>query len=107
MSNSNASVLRREMEDLMREAGQERQMNGKTLQAMEEQPVVVQFGAVVQLQHVRSGAYLTVRNEQAELNKVSLKLEVDASGSASSFFRLMPRFKVPSPPPLLRDGALQ
>ena len=82
-SASNASSLRKEMFNLVREAGQERESNAKTTAAMEENPTAVLFGSTIQLQHVRSGAFLTARNEQAELNKAALKLEVGVCRGSS------------------------
>ena len=90
----NQSMAHSELHFLMREAGQEQESNAKTLAAVEEQPAGVLYGGVVQLQHVRSGGFLTARNEQAEVNKATLKLEVDPAGSSYSFFRIMPRFKI-------------
>ena len=55
----------------------------------------VKYGDVIQLFHVRSGKYLTIRpTELANAERENIKICLDAKGSAFSSLVVVPRFKI-------------
>ena len=56
-------------------------------------PAAVHYGDTVQLQHVRSGAFLSALEAPAAMDPECRALALDPRGSSDAQFRIMPRFK--------------
>ena len=81
------------MNALCRGADNEQRLNNRYMQNKQGQPV--RFGDVVQLFHVKSGKYLTVRpSELATTERENIRVSLDGKGSIYSGFYIMPRFKI-------------
>mmetsp|Transcript_33274 Transcript_33274/g.53603 ORF Transcript_33274/g.53603 Transcript_33274/m.53603 type:complete len:2908 (+) Transcript_33274:214-8937(+) len=77
-------------------ADREEKENEELLQGWDKgHKTSVRYGQVIQLQHVKSGKFLTVASKKvAMLEKECLALELVEGGSESSWIQTMPRFKV-------------
>ena len=53
----------------------------------------VRYGDIVQLQHVKSGGFLSVLEAAAPIDPECRAVVIDPMGSASALFKFMPRFK--------------
>jgi hypothetical protein len=57
--------------------------------------VVVKLGEIIQLKHVKSGKFVTVKkNELARDERANLKVSLSAEGSTDSWLQILPRFKI-------------
>ena len=54
------------------------------------------YGESIQLQHVKSGAFLSALASAAQLDPECRGLELSAMGTSACVFKLMPRFKAQS-----------
>ena len=58
-----------------------------------------------QLRHVKSGAYLTVnRRQSSEADKAAARIDLDETGSESSWFIVTPFYKLQQPGDPMRAG---
>lgn len=81
-------------EDLKRRAEMEMQKNEDSIKHLAEANLPIYYGQVIQLQHVKSGSFLTLVPRQiADIAQTCMKIELDSSGSAGSWFKIHPRFK--------------
>jgi hypothetical protein len=58
-----------------------------------EQAAVIKYGDIVQLQHVKSGAFLSVLESAAPFDPECRGITLDKKGSSACLFKFMPRFK--------------
>ena len=78
---------------LTRGRDNETRLNNRYMQSRKGEPV--KFGDVIQLFHVKSGKYLTIRpTELANAERENIKVSLDAKGTAFSGLVVMPRFKI-------------
>jgi inositol 1,4,5-triphosphate receptor type 1 len=74
----------------------EKESNQKVLQHIEDEPSYVLYGQAVQLQHIRSGRFVTAVRQAADMSRDCLKLQLSKQGSTYSYFRIKPRFRIRS-----------
>jgi hypothetical protein len=88
------------LEDLRRRVAQEERKNMMSISSLGAEaqtalPII--YGQTIQLQHVKSGCFVTLAPRQiAEVERDCMKIVLDPSGNDGSWFKIHPRFKTRS-----------
>jgi len=70
---------------------EERASNVKLIAKMRGAPVI--YGGCIQLYHERTGSYVTLQKERADIDMTKLKVSLDDQGNKNSWFNFMPGYK--------------
>ena len=70
---------------------EERDSNEKLISKMRGAPVI--YGATIQLYHERTGSYVTLLKERADIDGSKLKVSLDEEGNKNSWFNFNPGYK--------------
>ena len=70
---------------------EERVSNTKLIAKMRGAPVI--YGATIQLYHERTGSYVTLQKERADIDMTKLKVSLDNQGNKNSWFNFNPGYK--------------
>jgi hypothetical protein len=91
------SKLKKEEFEKLKEA--QKNMEEEEINNLKEQERQVsekktlRYGQTIQLYHIKTGKYLTIKRESADLQKDAMKMSLEKKGNSSSLFYILPFFK--------------